>query len=99
MQLGAGVRRSRQATAAETGGLHAEVLTVLLNEDVCGNLAGAEEGVLRLINRHALVDSEVIPVPGFDVVIGVEFHERQTIWRIAIDFVCAREDKRCIWTM
>ena len=57
MQLGAAVVGAGQAAAAEDGGLHVEITAVLLDEHVGGDLAGAEKGVLGLVDAHGLVDA------------------------------------------
>ena len=57
MQLDAAVVGAGQAAAAEAAGLHAEVAPVLLHHDVRGELGGAEEAVLALVDVNRLVDA------------------------------------------
>ena len=54
VQLDAGVVRAGQAAAAQAAGRHAEVAAVFLHHHVGGDLGGAEERVLGLVDGEAL---------------------------------------------
>jgi len=79
-----------KAPPAEAGGAHAEVASVLLHHDVCGDLARTEEAVLALVDAHRLGDSAVMlrqrVVPA-----RLELDERQLVGRIPVDLVRAEE--------
>ena len=57
VQFRSGMSGTCQAAAAETNGFHTKVLTVLLDEDICGDFAGAEQGMLALIDRQCFIDA------------------------------------------
>src|SRR5438105_5998938 len=57
MQWYAGMRRSGQTSASKTGGRHAEVSAVFLNEKIRRCFRHAKQTVRALIEAHALVDT------------------------------------------
>ena len=52
VELGAGVGGAGETTAAEDACFHSKIAAVFLDEDVGGDLAGSEEGVLALVDGH-----------------------------------------------
>src|SRR5688572_31982241 len=54
VQLDAGVIRPGEATAAQAAGGHSEIAPIFLDLDVGRHLGGAEQGMLRLIDREGL---------------------------------------------
>ena len=92
MQLDAAVVRAGQAAAAQTAGLHAEVAAVFLHHDVAGDLGGAEEAVLALVDAQRLVDAVVVAPVGV-VPARRQFVQWQFVGRVAIDLVGAHVDE------
>jgi len=99
VKLGARMGRAGQAASTKTGGLHAEVSTVFLDEHIRRHFTGPEKRMLGLIDGHGFVDSvheigvRLIDFPSFP---GLD--QRQAVRAIAIHFVGAGEDKHRLGT-
>src|SRR5258707_1345913 len=87
------MRRSRKTTAAERNRGHSEIAPVFLNEDVPGDLGRAKEGMLGVIDAHCFGNSRLILVARLNFPAFLQFAQRQTIRRVAIDFVRGSKDE------
>jgi len=96
MQLGSGVRRSSQTTAAKGNSRHSEIPCVFLDENVRCNFRSAEERMLCVIDTHRLRNATLVFVPRLYFPSLLEFTQRQTIRGVAVDFVRRSENERCL---
>src|SRR5262245_50681357 len=87
MQLGPSVRRAGETTAPKGNGRHSEIYPVFLDKNVCCNFRRAEERMLRVIDTHRLRDTGLVFMARLYFPAFLEFAQRQTVRRIAIDFV------------
>lgn len=93
MELYAGMIRSGQATAAQAASVHPKVAAILLYHDVRGDLRRSEKRVLGLIDTEVLLNPvemallRVVPT-------GVEFPQRDLVWRVTVHFVCGHVNER-----
>ena len=94
MELRSCVRGSGEAAAAKGNRRHSEIAPVFLNENVSGDFGRAKEGMLRVIDAHRLGNSRLVFVTGLDFPALLQFSQRQTIWRVAVDFVRRSKNKR-----
>ena len=94
VQLGAGVGRAGQATAAKTNRRHSEIAAVFLHQNVRRDFRRAEERMLRVIDAHGFGNSRLVFVARLDFPALVQFAQRQPIRRVAIDFVRRRKNER-----
>lgn len=93
MQLGTAVIGARQTPAAKGSRLHTEVLPVLLHQNIGRYLRSAEQAVHGMVDRHILANAVVIDVGRIDFPASFVLDQRQTIGRIAVDFIGRRENK------
>ncbi len=95
MQLCAGMPGARETASAEHAGVHAEIATVLLHEDVGRDLGGPEDAVGGIVEAHlfgnAVFEPLVAPV---DLPALVQLDQRETVRCVSVDLVGGREDER-----
>ncbi len=88
MQFDATVVGAGEATSPESAGRHTEIASVFLDHDICGDLGGTEDRVLRLVDGKLFPDP--VGVLGVSVVpSGFEFLEVDGVGPVAIDLVGA----------
>ena len=93
VQFRARMRRAGETPAAETRRLHAEIIAVFLHQHVGRHLARAEQRMFRLVNAHRLGNARLIFMLRLNLPALFQFHQRQAVRRVAIDFVGGRENK------
>lgn len=94
VQFGAAVARAGQASAPEADRVHAEVVTVLLDHDVGGDLGRTEHAVRAHVQTHGLVDTVFVPgVGAVQFPAGVPFHQRKPVRGVAVDLIGGSEDE------
>ena len=93
MQFGARMRRAGETAAAKTYRLHAEIISVFLNQHISGDFACAEKRMFRLVNAHRFGNARLIFVAGFDFPALLQFDQRQAVRRIAIYLIRGGEDE------
>ena len=95
VQLHAGVVRPRQAPAAQATGGHVEVPAVLLHQHIRGELGGAEQRMLRLIDGQGLGDA----VPEIRIVVlpaRGQLRQSDAVRRVSVHLVRGHVDERRI---
>ena len=98
MQFDTAVIWAGETAATQGAGFHAKVATVFLNHDVGGDLGGAEQAMLALIDRKVFRDA--VGKGGVSVIpAGGEFFESDAIWAISINLVGAHVDEHGLWSM
>ena len=88
VQLDPGMIRPGQAAAPQAAGRLAEVAAVFLYHDVGGDLGGAEEGMLGLVDREGFRNALGIGRVGV-VPAGGQFAQGDAVGDIAVDLVRA----------
>src|ERR1044071_2950223 len=87
------MRRACETTAAERYRRHSEIAPVFLNENVRGDLRRAKKGMLRVIDAHSFGNAGLVFVTRLDFPAFLQFAQRKTIRRVAIDLVRGSKDK------
>ncbi len=88
VELDAAVVGAREAAAAQAAGGHVEIASVLLHHHVAGDLRGAEQRVLRLVDCEGLCDAVRVGRIGV-VPAGFELLERDAVGGVAVNLVGA----------
>src|ERR1041385_5073562 len=85
--------RAGETAAAKTHGRHSEIAAVFLDEQVARGFRRPEERMLRVIDAHGFGNSRFIFVARLDLPAFLEFAQRKTIGRVAVDFVGRTKDE------
>ena len=93
MQLGPSMRWPGETAATKRNGRHSEISSIFLDENVCGNFRCTEERMFRVIDTHRLRNTRLVFVARLYFPAFLKFAKRQSIRRIAVDFVRRRENK------
>src|ERR1700756_2199653 len=94
MQLRSRMIRTCETSASKAGCLHAEIATVLLDEQVRRDLGNSEQAMQRLVNRHSLRNSRGrVWVARVEIPTGILLDQRQRVWPISIYFVRRHVDE------
>src|SRR5438093_10130697 len=94
MQFGPSVRRAGETAATKRNGWHPEISPVFLDENIRRNFRRAEKRMLGVIDTHRLRNTGLVFVAWLYFPAFFEFAQRQTVRRVAIDFVRRRENER-----
>ena len=81
------MRGTRQTTTPKTDRLQPEVPSVLLHQDVGGDLRGPEQRVLRSVDAEGLGDPAVVRMALGDLEAQVPLDQGQLVRRVAVDLV------------
>src|SRR5207244_6115461 len=94
MQFGPGVRRAGETAATKRNGRHSEISPVFLDENIGCNFRRTEERMLGVVDTHRLRNTGLVFVARLYFPAFLEFAQRQTVRRVAIDFVRRGENER-----
>src|SRR5262249_54711708 len=81
----------RQAAGPKAGGLHSEITSIFLYENVSCQLRSTEDGMFRCINGHCFVDSFFERVARLDLPPCLTLYQGEQVWSVAIHFVGGHE--------
>ena len=88
MQLRAGVRRTSEAAAAKRDSWHSEIKSIFLHQKIGRRFGRAEKRVFCVIDAHRFGDARFVFMFRLNFPAFRQFPQRQSIWRVAVDFVC-----------
>src|SRR5579884_4328438 len=92
------MRGTGKAARSKTNGFHAEITAVFLDEEVGGELGGAEQRMHGQIDRHAFVDAGFVTRPCLNFKARIHFPQGQMVGSVPVNFIRRGENEDGVWT-
>ena len=88
VQFRAGMRRAGETSTTKRNSRHSEITSIFLHQKIGGSFGCAEERVLAMIDTHRFGNPLLVFMSRLNFPSLGQFTQWQSIWRVAIDFVC-----------